>query len=398
MTLPDKNSNELQKKFSRGRFLRDSAIAASGIVLFPSIISGCKKPVFNPGYGHGHNSGVELTQNDLKNAADNLDRMRHLLVDLYNDAYKYDEIVFKALASTKENGNWNNFIVDLFIDIAIGMASAAAIGSGNPEVMPAIAGLSAFLHDWGIGKDRPDFLNGLNGFFAGYQDGQLKMALSLDAKLGHLTDENYPANDYNNLKEAWKDPIVFNGATYTLADLANSYFPEKTHNADEYYKIFNSMYDHHRKSVWNLAIIKCCSLYENYKWWIDTPNESGQLLKWAREEFYSFPGHKGQYVRGKFHDIWFNGDQRYEVTYWNLGIGGYPFPEAASDILFMDDTPYHIINPDGLFNRQYVFQQFNTKKPNFSAGHELGYLDGFDYGPHDDWDFTGGFFPRLAKI
>jgi hypothetical protein len=80
----------------------------------------------------------------------------------------------------------------------------------------------------------------------------------------------------------------------------------------------------------------------------------------------------------------------FELTWWNLGIGGNAFPDAASHILFMDDTPGHIINPEGLFNRSYVFQQFSTTKPNFNGGHELASTPDRDFADSDDFNFTGG--------
>ncbi|HLL42237.1 MAG TPA: hypothetical protein VK369_03820, partial [Segetibacter sp.] len=74
---------------------------------------------------------------------------------------------------------------------------------------------------------------------------------------------------------------------------------------------------------------------------------------------------------------------------------GYPFPDAASDILFIDDTPGHVINPNGLFNRSYVFQQFSTTKPFFNA-HELANTPDRDFADSDDFNFTGGLFPNLT--
>jgi hypothetical protein len=82
-------------------------------------------------------------------------------------------------------------------------------------------------------------------------------------------------------------------------------------------------------------------------------------------------------------------------VYWNLGINGYAFPDEASNILFMDDTPGHITNPEGLFNRSYVFQQFSKQKPNFNGGHELGHGSLNDQ--FDDFNFTGGVFPQLIE-
>src|SRR4051794_32793276 len=119
MTDPGMHSKKIVEKLSRRKLLRNSTIAATGVVLLPPFITGCSKDE-NSGLG-----GVrQFTPEQLKQAADNVNRMRALLNDLYNTAFKYDETVFLALASTKENGSWTNFLADIFIDIAF-LAAAA---------------------------------------------------------------------------------------------------------------------------------------------------------------------------------------------------------------------------------------------------------------------------------
>lgn len=51
MTNPTVTSEDLSKKLSRRKLLRDSAITAAGAVLLPSFITGCHK--FYPGHGDG---------------------------------------------------------------------------------------------------------------------------------------------------------------------------------------------------------------------------------------------------------------------------------------------------------------------------------------------------------
>jgi hypothetical protein len=81
----------------------------------------------------------QLTPEQLKQAANNLNNMRAMLNDLYDTAFKYDETVFLALASTKENGSWTNFIYNIFIDIAFLAAAATAVASGGAGLVPAFA-------------------------------------------------------------------------------------------------------------------------------------------------------------------------------------------------------------------------------------------------------------------
>src|SRR4051812_33365375 len=104
---------DILKQLSRRKLLRDAAIAATGAVLLPSFITGCSKDNDAPAtpiiVG-----GVEYTLDDLALAAANLIRLRDWYNVLYPKCIEYEDVVFHALASTKTNGNWTNFIVDVF--------------------------------------------------------------------------------------------------------------------------------------------------------------------------------------------------------------------------------------------------------------------------------------------
>ena len=136
--------------------------------------------------------------------------------------------------------------------------------------------------------------------------------------------------------------------------------------------------------------MKCCTYYENWSEGATTPKRNGALLEYAQQTFY--PANKGVYCTGQITGS-DDDSNYYELIYWNLGIGGNPFPDEAINILFMDDTPGHIINPDGLFNRSYVFEQFSITKPTFEYGHELGNDEIGNLNLNaDDWEFTGGIY------
>ena len=143
--------------------------------------------------------------------------------------------------------------------------------------------------------------------------------------------------------------------------------------------------------------MKCCSYYENYHLSINTPeNPAAQFYLYSQNTFY--PANKGIYVRGDISYYNDDGTIDWSLIYYNLGIGGYAFPDKAAAVLFMDDTPGHIINPDGLFNRSYVFQQFSITKPKFKVHELASYPNDRDnnFADSDDWNFTGGYFPRLT--
>ncbi len=389
---------DLLNKVSRRYLLKNSAIAATGAVLLPSFITSCNKHIDFPGKGGGGVGDSPFTPAQLQAAAENLTRLRVWVADLYPLTIEYENVVFHALASTKQNGSWTNFIVDVFIDIAtilIASAAAATGPAGFAGAVPAIAGLSSFLHDWGIGKDKPD---NLDDVFTDFEFGHNVMQFSMEQKLSHLVD---PANNYANLQNEWNEDFVFNGKTYTIGDLASSYFPDL---GDYYNTLQTAAFTTFKTLLWNLVIMKCCTYKLADRWdvymYVNHGTNPGNIQDYARQ--VSYPINKGLYIRGIVNWIEPN-DYRYiTLVKWSLGIGGEPFPDEACNILFQDDTPGHIINPDGLFARDYVFKQFAVSKPTFFYT-DVKYLDiggadlpGADFQTFSDWTFTGGMFPKLT--
>src|SRR3954452_13745078 len=80
--------------------------------------------------------GVQLTPDQLEQAAENLRRLRAWVTELYLLTLEYDDAVFNDLNSTKMN-SWTNFLVDIFIDMAFAAAAGAAIASGGAAAVPA---------------------------------------------------------------------------------------------------------------------------------------------------------------------------------------------------------------------------------------------------------------------
>ncbi|MEO5889361.1 MAG: hypothetical protein ABIQ31_03870 [Ferruginibacter sp.] len=389
MTDYNKQEKEMLKTVTRRYMLRNSSIAATGALLLPSFITSCKKEDI-PDRGLGGVQG-QLSTEDLQKAADNLTRMRVWITDLYPLCVEYEDAVFHALAATKETGGWTNFLADIFIDIATVLAAAAAIVSGGAAAVPAFAFLSAVLHDWGIGKDKP---SNLDGEFASFQFGHVRMQLAMEQKLSALVD---PANNYSNLTAAWTDDIPFNGNTYKLADLATANFPGL---GVEYNTLQTAALESFEKALWNLVIMKCCTFSKESRWTIDIYNDRSDntypyhtATEYAQQKTY--PGGRGQYLRGRLSIRW-DSYRAIEFQSWNLGIGGNVFPDAACDILFKDDTPGHIINPTGLFNRTYVFQQFALTKPEMFLDWKELSTSVNDFDLENDWNFTGGMFPKLT--
>ncbi|MEO5893678.1 MAG: hypothetical protein ABIQ31_25715 [Ferruginibacter sp.] len=183
-----------------------------------------------------------------------------------------------------------------------------------------------------------------------------------------------------------------NGKSCTLKGLANSSFPDL---GDEYNKLQGYAYTHFKNSFWNLVIIKCCSFHENYHDSFNTPNHPAAQFYLLVQNTFS-PQNKEVYVRGEISSYNDDGTIDWSLIYYNLGIGGYPFPDKAAAVLFMD-VPVHIVYPGG--HRSYVFQQFSTTKPVFKVHEMASYPNdsGNNFGGSDDWHFAGGLFPRLIQ-
>ncbi|MEO7044618.1 MAG: hypothetical protein ABI091_04875, partial [Ferruginibacter sp.] len=244
MILPSNNRGESPKKFSRGQFLRDSVITASGMALLPSMLSSCKKDVATPAPGNGGGLGGTETPTpaDLEKAAGNLTRMREWISDLYPLTIEYETAVFELLESTKaENSAWSGFLGKVFIDIAASIA--AALGGG-----PAFGLLFAVLKDWaGDTNTPPD----LAGTFGEFEIGHNRMQFAMEQQLSHLVD---PANNYYNLQN-FKFPIIIKNSdntttTYTFKQLVDQDFPGL---GDEYNKLQSDAYTQFKKSLWNLV-------------------------------------------------------------------------------------------------------------------------------------------------
>ena len=389
------------KRVSRRYMLRNSAIAATGALILPSYLTSCKKEdVPNRG---SVGSAPQLSTADLALAAANLTRMRTWFTELYPLCIEYEDAVFHALASTKINSSWTNFIIDIFLDIAVAMAAAAAISSGAAGAVPGFAFISSILHDWGLGKDIPTDL--LDAEFASFEFGHVRMQFALEQQLSHLVD---PKNNYANLVAAWTQDIDFNNGTYNIGDLAASSFPAL---GDDYNALQAAAIINFQSALWKLVIMKCCTYQPwstwNKRFYYDIENDKANdqwrdLLAYAREVMY--PQNKGRYLRAMVYDL---GDRskRIYMQSWSLGIGGNQFPDEACNQLFKDDTPgNNKYNPNGLFNRTYVFQQFALKKPTLllKDGNGVNWYDlGTDYPSQDidlnsnDWVFPLGMFKKL---
>lgn len=207
-----------------------------------------------------------------------------------------------------------------------------------------------------------------------------------------LTDLKGKDDNYAILRNKWHEVFVFRGNNYTVSDLAleTTHFPAEE-DGHHFTKMLNAAYDSFRRHIWNVMFIKCAKMYYSYYWaipWNQSPT------RYARETHY--PNYPTTYLRGKPDALYFG---TWEFYYIYFMIDGKYLSDLAAKELFMDDAPGFIINPKGLFSRDYVFKQFYREKPDFHGflditknddpHHPLNNID-----PNsDNYVFTQAIFP-----
>lgn len=370
-------------KLTRRNWLRNAAIAATSTAVLPSLLTSCTDHTVPPGVGES--GPILLTGSELEKARQNLLNMIHFTDSVRLYTLDYEENIWGLLKSGKKPTSYDNFIADVILKV-IELLLQAALSEvpGVAVVVGAVFGLvNDFIKTWESGNEKPPVLD---GSYAAIGLLMNKMQMAISDKLNLLADPN---DNYKNLRDAWPGEIKFNDKKYTLKDLVASDFPTEGHT--QFVDLRDAAVKRYHQTIWNLLLVragdlKSTSFYKseevNY-----TPTE------YARDEFYR--ENKVAYLRGYYKQGYFY------YRHWFFEVDGLELPDAAAKELFKDSTPEHIINPDGLFPRDYVFKQFQRKKLDFAGYHELrkhSDLDprdkntdrwGFDH-ETDDYEFTGG--------
>jgi len=368
-------------KLSRRIWLRNAAITATSAAVLPSLLTSCSDHQIPPDVGV---SDPSL----LRSAAQNLLHMNAWIQDVYPFCIEYELAVYALLKSGEKPTNWTDFIIDVLVDIAVGILEAASVE--NPFAVPAIAIAGASIKQWILAPERPA---GLDGQFAEFALGHNRMQKAISDTLLTLADET---DNYKNLREGFKEAIPFNGKNYTLNDLAGSQFPTKN-KGTEYVNMRTAAYDRFRKYLWNMMIMKAGALNYSAVWSETWERLIRSPTFYGRNKHYK--DYPATYLRG-----WYLGGLYY-FRYWYFTFDDREMSAAAATELFKDDTPENSINPDGLFNRDYVFKQFRRERPNFFGYHELKknprdwalFSNEEDFDLPDNFEFTGGDFPQLVK-
>lgn len=382
-------------KLSRRNWLRDAAIATTGAAVLPSFLTSCADHAIPPGLGEGNPGNGLLTNSELANAAQNLMNMDKWLASVRLNTVRYESIVYATLESGSLPSDYHSFIGKVLLKILELLIEAALAGTpGGAALIPVVAaafGLATeFIYEWQ--KNNATAPPSLEASFASIELAMDAIYKATSDKLNTLAD---PASNYKNLRDAWQREIEFNGKKYVLKDLATSEFP--TEGTTIFVTLRTGAIIRYQQSVWNLMFVKAGQMQVGGSFYKKDETSSNYTpAEYARDEFYR--DNKADYLRGYYKDGYFY----YQSWHFEFG-GGKRLTAAAVNMLFKDDTPEHIINPNGLFNRDFVFKQFHSQKPSFSPYHELrkdASLNkedrntswwGFD-GEHktDDFDFTGG--------
>ena len=415
-------SQNTLNRLSRRNWLRDVAITATGVAVLPALVTGCTDHRIPPTMG-----AEPLTNAELARAAQNLLNMDLFFADVHTYNVDYERFVHELLNSSVANppSGFKTFLLSLITAIIVGIMGVVVAAAGfTPGVGPiiastvgaAIAIVSLNIKTWALDeKTRPATLE---AEFARFDESQLRMRKAMSDLLILMADAT---DNYKNLREGWKD-VDFNDRKYTLRDLANSTFPTKAEGATAYVAMRTAATEQFKRYIWNVMIAKAGSLSYSPYWGIDVvdPNKIYHRTTptyYGREVFYNNPNNQSEnqsrYLRG-----WFShGSQSYYFRVWILSFDGRELSLDAAKVLFKDDTPGNIINPDGLFNRDYVFKQFHQEKPDFrvwdpidGSQHYYDLRKDLDWGPNDgysdamgfadlpdDFVFTGGEFPQLIK-
>jgi hypothetical protein len=353
-------------KLSRRNWLRDAAIAATSAVIVPSMLISCSDHKVPPGVG----GPVDPTPAEIElygAAAQNLIRLRKWYDNVYESNSSYNIIVYAYFKSGKPpKKTWIDIIEDIAINIGIKILEAAVAEIPGASAAVAIAAdqIMKWANEPGAGGKVDATLADFADVYKTQYDAVTSSLLSLASKNGD--------GHYKNLQDAFaKGPIDFNGKKYTLNDLAQQRFPdgEDVNDTEKFGKLRDTAVLQYKKNIWNTMFILAgeMKVYDSSTFWEHFKTRQNLPRTYAIESHY--PNHKATYLRGYYYKDIF-GEYFYYASFY-FTFDGDELSDSAAAALFKDDAPGNIINPNGLFERDYVFKQFHAKKPDFGKYFEI---------------------------
>ncbi|MFD2572723.1 hypothetical protein ACFSUS_18935 [Spirosoma soli] len=398
---PTLNSQSTPNTQSRRKWLRDAAIATTSAAVMPSLLTGCADHRVNP--GDGDLGGASAPPDDALYplAAANLNRMAIWHDHLYSSYTQgYEQVVYRTVEAGEKLTNWTEILVEVFTKLGLTVLEGAL--EEFPLLGAAIAAAVEQLEKWEFSEKGNKVDATIAEFAKGFSDMHAEVQRYL-TELISTKDINGNDTNYQKLREAFKEGYIeFNNKKYTLRDLAENYFPMKDKDEDrkQYQALIDAAFLRFKKSLWNAMFIKAADFHSSYNFSVRCDQSP---YRYATKEFYpdkNYPIQAASYLRGYYLKL----TDRYEFAYWYFTFDGKALPEGAAEILFKDDVRGNIINPKGLFDRDYVFKQFHREKQDFGIYHDLRTDsnwrcdDGFDFDHNtDNYEFTGGEFHVLTK-
>jgi hypothetical protein len=299
----------------------------------------------------------------------------------YNDLYSaytnpYIFTAYTYFKSGEKPTNWTEIFVDIFAEIGLGILESVL--EEFPGVGPAIAATTREIEKWAFEEKSGKVDAAFADFSKGYGEMHEKVIKNLDLLANPGSDGNYAA-----LQEAFKEGgIEFRGKTYTLQQLAQNPFPrsDNKNEADQYDKLIAVALLSFKKHLWFAMFLKAGELKSEYLGYEDFCNASCHPTNYA-EQFYK--DNPAAYLRGYYYPSSWNINASYlYYQKWYFTFDGLELSDSAAEILFKDNRPGNIINPDAFFTRDVVFKQFVREKTDFKEYYEI--RKDFEKGPCDN--------------
>jgi len=380
-------SQNRPNKQNRRRWLRDAAIATTSAAVMPSLLTGCADHRVNPGGGDLGGASAPPDDALYPQAAANLKKMQVWYEELHKRNNDYLSRVYKYVkGGDTPPANWKDILIDVFVKIGIEFLEAAT--EEIPGLGAAIAIAAEEYEKWGSEKSKGGSVDAAFGEFETILG---EIYDKVDNRLSVLQDPK-PSNgfaDYGYLRDAFKNggSIEFNKRKYTFRDLAEYDFPIK--ESADFVTLITPAEHSFKTLIWEAIIRKAGVLHLHSTGWQE----------------YTY----GTDPRKIISDIYANSTDvsaAYYRAYYDNGLGvtwvmEYEFRFEDKNIsdegvkeLFKDDMKGRIINPDALFERDYVFKQFRDERYDFGKYCDVS-TEPNTYYDCSEYKFTGGTFTKI---
>ncbi|KST66360.1 hypothetical protein [Mastigocoleus testarum] len=297
---------------------------------------------------------ITKVQNNLKNMQELNDYVHNYGQDKITNAY--------LLLSEHDKSDPGLKIVLSIMKGAFGKIGSSIAGPVGSIVGNFLAGLISSWYD----KPPAD----IKGSFASYVNRFSKTCIAVDTQLAA-----YHANVVGN----WEKSFTFEGSTTTLSELATIAFPDKTD--PKFLDLAKAVLLGLDRNLWQQML----DTYKVITFWQDDPmhplvikgDKSTPPTKWVQSFYAKNPAY--YCIWG-----WHEGSGCTDYSGWiikeySLGTEAQLYKDNSLNIdackyLFKDSTPGVVINPDGLFTREEVFNSLNIKEETYKLNSGSGYL------------------------